>query len=346
MPDPTSTSLPSAVFLDTSILDGQNYNYQSTTLASFIPVAKQRSLKLLLPKPTEDEVRRHISKRSAEALEALAKARRQAPFLSKWKHFPPEATKHRTDWEVRRHAFQEWRAFVGRFDVVKLGYTGIDVAEIMSWYDHATPPFGEGKKRKEFPDALVIAILGAYAKEKNATIAVVSRDDGIRAACKRYTSFLYFQSLPELTELLLADSERIEALRKAITSDLEPLKRAIFSEAAQVDFQHEDDDLAVAESDIDGISLDTGDVRIVALGVRECTVTFDARVDSRHKVVWREWEDDRGEVVMGEWVEESFYVTGTAKLSLAPDSSKVVDVASIDSDVWSQYVTARPESRH
>ena len=42
-------SIPTAVFLDTSILDGQQYNFQSTALATFVPVCVKRSVKLLLP---------------------------------------------------------------------------------------------------------------------------------------------------------------------------------------------------------------------------------------------------------------------------------------------------------
>ena len=93
-------SLPSAVFLDTSVLAGQQYNFASTALASFVPVAKERALKLLLPDPTEREIVRQIKERSQEALQALEEARRRAPFLAKWKHFPPRTSSPITDWEV------------------------------------------------------------------------------------------------------------------------------------------------------------------------------------------------------------------------------------------------------
>jgi hypothetical protein len=46
-------SIPTAVFLDTSILDGQQYNFESTALSTFVPVCKDLGLTLLLPEPTE-----------------------------------------------------------------------------------------------------------------------------------------------------------------------------------------------------------------------------------------------------------------------------------------------------
>ena len=36
-------SIPTAAFLDTSIFDGQNYNYESTALATFVPACVARS---------------------------------------------------------------------------------------------------------------------------------------------------------------------------------------------------------------------------------------------------------------------------------------------------------------
>lgn len=108
-------SIPTAAFLDTSILDGQGYNFSSKALSTFAPACKQRGVKLLLPTPIESEIRRHIKKRSKDALEALEAARRQAPFLSKWRHFPKNAG---PDWEVSYLASQEWNSFLGQFDVL------------------------------------------------------------------------------------------------------------------------------------------------------------------------------------------------------------------------------------
>jgi hypothetical protein len=81
-------SVPTAVFLDTSVLAGQQYNFNSTAFASFIAVAKEKKLPLLLPDPTKREIMRQIAERSVAALRALEEARRRAPFLMKWQHFP------------------------------------------------------------------------------------------------------------------------------------------------------------------------------------------------------------------------------------------------------------------
>ena len=45
----------------------------------------------------------------------------------------------------------------------------------MNWYDWKVAPFGEGTKRKEFPDAFAFAIVLQYAKKNKCSVAVVSK---------------------------------------------------------------------------------------------------------------------------------------------------------------------------
>ncbi|MFM0348229.1 hypothetical protein, partial [Paraburkholderia sp. RL17-347-BIC-D] len=45
-------SIPTVVFLDTSVLTGQQFNFASTALTTFLPAAQKAGLKLLLPDPT------------------------------------------------------------------------------------------------------------------------------------------------------------------------------------------------------------------------------------------------------------------------------------------------------
>jgi hypothetical protein len=115
-------SIPTVVFLDTSVLAGQQFNFASTAFMTFVPAAKKAGLKLVLPDPTEREVKRQIKERSQEALDALELARKRAPFLEKWTSFPKKSFPSVDTWEVTRVATDEWNAFLSQFSVVRLGY--------------------------------------------------------------------------------------------------------------------------------------------------------------------------------------------------------------------------------
>jgi hypothetical protein len=59
---------PKNVFIDTCIFDGQAYNFASSVFASFSEAAKGKQLTLLLPDPTEREIRKHIHSNALGAL--------------------------------------------------------------------------------------------------------------------------------------------------------------------------------------------------------------------------------------------------------------------------------------
>jgi hypothetical protein len=44
-------TIPTAVFLDTCIFAGQQYNFDASALSIFVPIAKQREVLLRLPDP-------------------------------------------------------------------------------------------------------------------------------------------------------------------------------------------------------------------------------------------------------------------------------------------------------
>jgi hypothetical protein len=324
-------SLPKAAFLDTSIFAGQQYNYASAVLTSFVPVAVKANIKILLPDPTSREISRQIKERSADALKALDDARRKAPFLAKWKHFPSKQSSG-AQWEVRQVAQAEWAEFLKQFQVEKLDYDGVSIPRVMSWYDSVRAPFGEGKKRKEFPDAFAIEIVSLYAEKHEVCVAVVSEDQDLKKACEHYPSLLYFQSLAQLTELLLVGEAKLEELKEILSGSLEMLEEAVHEQVNGFSTYIYNEGYEEEDSSI-GIPQIT-DIRIVGLGNNECTVVFDAEFDSEHKIKWEEVVDPSEGYThsYSEWVSQSNCVGGTAKLVIDLKAGKVSSVSMVEVD--------------
>lgn len=324
-------SLPKVAFLDTSVFAGQQYNYKSALLTSFIPVAQKAELKILLPDPTSREIARQIKERSADALKALDDARRKAPFLSKWKHFPPKQTSL-AQWELGQIAQTEWSQFLSQFQVEKLGYDGVSIPKVMTWYDSMRAPFGEGKKRKEFPDAFAIEIVSLYAEKQGVCVAVVSEDADIKKACEHYPSLLYFQSLAMLTELLLVGEAKLEELREILSGNLELLEAVVDEHINEFstyiyDENYEEDERCIGSPQIT-------DTRIVGLGNNECTVLFNIEFDSEHKLKWEKVIDpsEGYTETRSDWVDQSNTVSGTAKLIIDPIAKTVASVGMVEVD--------------
>jgi hypothetical protein len=322
-------SLPTLAFLDTSIFDGQQYNFSSTAFSTFAPACKSRGVKLILPDPTEREIQRHIREKSQQAVEALDAAIRKAPFLSKWRRF---AQKAGPDWEVQKVARDEWTAFMNQFDVIRLGYKAFDITQVMNWYDQNAAPFGRGKKQKEFPDAIAIALLADYAHKQSAFVAVVSSDPDFESACKRFPSLLYFKSLQSLTELLIAsDDSRVVTLQTAIQKDLAILEEAVYGEAENLSFVHSEGYFGLGES-FKFRSLSVNEVSVVAIGSREATVTFEAGFVVEFEVNWEERGSDDDPEHYFSRVEEDVSVTGSAKIAFDDTAEKVTGISYVALD--------------
>jgi hypothetical protein len=316
-------SIPTAVFLDTSVFDGQSYNFSSTAFSTFVPACKHRNLRLLLPDPTEREIKRHMTERSKEAIGLIEQAHRTAPFLAKWKGFPPRDSKPSGAIQT---TLAEWLSFLKQFDVVRLNYDGIDVGTVMSWYHAMDPPFDKGKKRKEFPDAFAVAILSKYAEQNSCYIAVVSHDPDFKKACDRFPSLMYFQSVPVLTELLLAaEDSRIAAIRAILDSSVDKIAEAVYPHTSLLSFYSTNDYSELETSEVRELTIT--DARIVALGEHECTIAFDAVLNVGHDVRWHEPTGPDGDMQrIGESVERYYDVSGTAKVLLDAKTNVLLEV--------------------
>ena len=143
-------SIPTAVFLDTSVLDSQQYNFQSTALSTFVPACAKRGVKLLLPDPTEREIKRHLRERATETMNTVEAARRKAPFLAKFRGLERQFDSPEIEvFQAQGIAIEAWHSFLKQFSVVRIGYGSLDMTKVMKSYDAAEAPFNAGKKRKE-----------------------------------------------------------------------------------------------------------------------------------------------------------------------------------------------------
>lgn len=336
-------SLPTVVFIDTSIFAGQHYNFVSTAFSTFLPIARQRNITLVLPDPTEREIRRQIVERSEVAVKALDEVRRRAPFLVKWQHFPKRITGDLySEWEIKKIASTELAEFFGHFKVVKLGYDNINLSTIMNWYDEKTPPFGEGRKRKEFPDAFAIAMLENYGETNDLHIAVVSADEDFRAACERFQYLLHFNSLPKLTELYLSETKNVSLLKQRLSNNLSELEAAIESICADssTNYAHNADDVFVDGTEI--IKARVDDLNVVALGGDECTVTFNANLTAEHHLIWSHYGTDGLPEEHDALVTDTHSVSGTAKVGFN-DEGTISSVSFIELDDPIIFVDAAPD---
>lgn len=325
---------PRHIFIDTSIVDGQQYNFSSHAFAALKEEAKKLPLTLVLPGPTEMEIKRHIVRRATEAIKTLEDARRKAPFLEKWEKWPLR----QEDPLLRDHlillAEQEYNEFKQHFSVVELDYDGVDLREVMNWYAQERAPFDANKKRKEFPDAIALSSLLSYARRSGFHVAVVSSDKDFQGACAFHDELLDFGSIPALVGALVDEHGRIKKLIEAYG---ERLVDAITDRFPEVNFFPAEDPYGDVE-DVEVESVVVEEVNALRLGDTEAECAFVAHVEYSAHLTFDDpdsaYRDDEDGSVHALWqrvgtVQDSALVKGVATLALPPDWSEIEEVSAL-----------------
>lgn len=81
-------SVPTTIFIDTSVFDESMYNFESASMVAFKGSIAESEITLLLPDPTQREIRRHMHERADAAVATLEAAARKTPFLWKLPNWP------------------------------------------------------------------------------------------------------------------------------------------------------------------------------------------------------------------------------------------------------------------
>lgn len=326
-------AVPQTVFIDTSIFEGCSFNFKSAAVSPILNVTETMNLKLLLPLPIEHEIQRHINERSEEVLAALVKAQKRAPFLRKWNQWPLKA-KHEfsLSLELSRMARAELDEFLERFKLIKLGPSRVNVAEVIHWYNKGRPPFGKGKKKHEFPDALSLSAVLEYSRAVGEVVAVISSDGDHERFCGRHDCLFHYQSLGAFVESLLSSDEHVQKVREMLDENTDLIDEGIGDEFLGLYFYATDDESAHLE-DVEIRDLTIWEINIIGTGDREVSVSFEAKVHFAvtATVDASDWD---GPATRSETVDGYSEVSGIAKLKVSAkwDDFEDLELITLDNE--------------
>ena len=337
-------AVPNYIFIDTCIFEQTGFNFESARLKPFRDALDELKLTFVDPDPTFRERTRHLRDRVDEAVRSLEKIEKSLPVittLEKW----PKASSIR-EWDILRIVNKSLEEFLKPMKHIKVGYDGIDMHRVMTWYDQGRAPFGKGKKSKEFPDALAVAILDRYAQTNKCEIAVVSTDEDFERACAERTNLLYFPSLAAYLQVHQGESERVKIVQAWFEESPEVFDELVADAFVQIDFEIEEGwDGEINDQQVDEINIT--DFYVVAVADKECTVSFEAEVSFTVRVDFED-ENDWDYAYDGEpighprkrgSISSTDYTSGLAKVKLDNFASKVEGIIYIDLDIVSTSVS-------
>lgn len=327
---------PTTIFIDTSVFDESAYNLSSARFKAFHSLPKNFKLKLLIPDPTDREMRRHIRERSHSAVKSLEDAARRAPFLNQLNDWPlNETNKVALANKLEEHIERGLSDFRNNFEIQELDYRGIEIREIMNWYDWGHAPFSD-KKKNEFPDAFAIASLNQYHKSSNENIAIISQDRDFKSACSNHKHFLYFPSLPAYIEALQGEDERIDKVHQMLSINDLIVRKMISEEFSNLSFIIEANWDGEAE-DIELSDFNEIAYFVVGIGHHNYIVSFDAEISFSAYVSYWDLETavyDSGEAyplhkIEGR-AETVTRISGTFKITTDENEEQIISCNSVD----------------
>lgn len=306
-----------AVFVDTCIFESMNFQFSSDLSRAFETACVSAGVRLLMPDAIDREINRHIDEKVALAIESLRTLNRKNPILRQWDLYPSVTEVRDAEGEFKLRMRKEWSDFRKRLSCHDLGCDDIDLNQVMNWYDNIDPPFGPGKKRKEFPDAFAISSLLSYAKNTREYISVITFDSDIVAACEGRDNLICFGSLAGFSDNLLESSMDTTEIRIAIESGLRTLEGEILDESMELEVFHSDENVNASLLEVTSCKLKRRP--IVSIGRRQCTIVFEAEIEAGVKLNLEHglWEDEFGEI------DNIFHIPvvieGSAKLCFTED---------------------------
>ena len=200
--------IPRNIFLDTAVFVEANFNYSSKGFRDIASFGARGLIQLLLTDITVREIRAKLE----EAVKHAFPAVKPKPILKN--STLPEIKKRlnlieqeAVEKKLLEELWDQFEQFQNDANVTILRFEAEAILEVFNDYFDRKPPFGFGKNKAEFPDACVLNALRKWCEAENNEVAVVTRDNGVAAACLTNDRFYHFKNLAEYLDSIASDDE-------------------------------------------------------------------------------------------------------------------------------------------
>jgi hypothetical protein len=247
------------VFIDTQVFKGANFNYQSIRFQELISLAKAGKIFVYLTDITDREIESNISEDVQSASRKLKsiQSERELRILKNLKDDFTETLFTPLDPEAAKLSLlAQFARFKKDVQVNFISIQDTSISEVFEKYFAHLPPFGEGKKKYEFPDAFVISALQRWCARSSNRIYVISDDEDMKSACEDHGRLLSLSKLEELLDLVSKDEEQLyPLLHKLFEENSDELESEIGKRFEELGFVVYDSEAEVSEVSVGSVKV-------------------------------------------------------------------------------------------
>lgn len=247
---------PINVTIDTNIFDAAKYDFsENSTLQLLVNYVQKGKVKIVLSNIVVKESEKHIAEQGVKLCGVARKLRAEALKISTEKLIDYVGLNRLLQFVddkklVKEKSVELFEKYIKDIDTEILDTSQIDLDAILDDYFEIRPPFEHGeKKRKEFPDAFIAnQIRERFGTEE--VVAIISNDNGFRAACKETPNHIFFESLAQLYDKI----NKEDAAYTETIDIIKSLQYLISSAVTKYIIQNENIDVLGIAYDKDGIA--------------------------------------------------------------------------------------------
>lgn len=215
------------VFIDTEVFIGFGLGFSNTLLGRLKNLGKLGKLNLFISDIVQREVYSHLAKKGLTIEKQAKEFSRQTHHFSDIIEpgFIPDLDRF-ADGAISKTLKSNWQSYIRDSNIIVLDHTSVDLNEVVDRYFDITPPFGNGKKRKEFPDTISVLALRAWLDQHDDEAYVVSGDTDLKLFCEQEPRCMYLKSLPELlNKYHLENSDQSDLIHELLDQNRSEIHR-------------------------------------------------------------------------------------------------------------------------
>lgn len=187
------------VYLDTSVFYQAAFNFTNSHLGALIQNLHQMGKIIVWNKILREEIRSAVEEKASELQLQVRKFGRYFDGTSSL-----ETLEQAVAGNIVEEKLSDLDNTVFGSRALKLSLDRVSVSKILDDYFAKLPPFDEGKKKAEFPDAIALSALTDWANDTAQNVIVVSADNDFERFCQNQARLEYIKDIKILANELLA----------------------------------------------------------------------------------------------------------------------------------------------
>lgn len=200
------------VFIDTNLFIEENYFHKGNKIMTLLSLAKNNRISLITTIIVKKEVEEHFThgmKKAFDALKEVRELKNIIEFDNCVKSLDKKTIKKKSE-TILKDFFNSGYIYI-------IGYEYCNnIEKIFNQYFNHEKPFGDGKKKYEFPDAFSLAVLENYCKKLGLQeVIVLSKDKDI---IEYKSKFLKIEEAKEFISSKLKENEELKGLENELQS--------------------------------------------------------------------------------------------------------------------------------